>query len=285
MVRKEGAAFILEPEMLRMYGFFGFMMIVATGIFLTKMFSGLDLDNTLLTKVFGYNNICVYFDFPPSTYVLPIMWAPVMCIFLLYVLSCSLHYTEQKISGEISEGFFQVLRAMKIFEAITLVAFSAIFAISPEGWDHTIWIHTIPFWGLQLGMVSMAVSNAMHGVYSGYWKKIELPDSVVTFSKIYIGVFILVVCFKVPAASNAMLHQRFWVQTPTFKIVATVFDKLFLVCAVLVPLSKAIYLRTYKSHLLHEIVIKVGDGHMERLNRTKAGTLGLTITKEGKGAE
>jgi len=270
--RKEGAAFHLEPELLRLYGFMGFWLIVATGIFLTKMFSGIDLENSLLTQIFGYNNICVYFDFPPSTYVLPIMWAPVMCNFLLYVIAQLCFFTEQRDNGEISKEFYGILRNMKIFEAITLICFSAIFAISPEGWDHTVWIHTIPFWGLQLGMVSMAVSNTWHGIKSGYWTKLGLSESAFTGAKIYIAIFILVVCFKVPAASNAMLHQRFWKQTPTFKIVATVMDKMFLVCAAVVPVGKAAYLRCYKKDLLHEVTIKVGgDDEVKGLQKLAQG--------------
>ena len=62
-------------EKLRLLGYAGFWVVVLVGIVLTKFVARIDLEETLLVEVFGYNNICVYFDHPPATYVLPFLWA------------------------------------------------------------------------------------------------------------------------------------------------------------------------------------------------------------------
>jgi hypothetical protein len=229
-------------EKLRLRGYAGFWVVVVTGVILTRFFSSVDMEHTLLHQVFGYNNICVYFDYPPSNYVLPFLWAITLVLLLMYIAAHWLHMRAEVQQGTLSLPLYRTLAGLKAFEAFTLVSFSTIFAVSPEGWDRTLYIHTAPFFLLQLGMVSLALSNTLHGIRSGYWRRLGMPAWFVKGAIAYCVVFAMIVAFKVPVATNAMANGRWWVQTDSLERLAGVVDTAFLVCAAIIPMMKASYL-------------------------------------------
>lgn len=233
-------AFVVEK--LRLIGYGSFWVVVLTGIALTKIFGHVHLDETVLVEVFGYNNICVYFDHPPSTYVLPLLWAITLVLMLGYMGAHWLQMRAEVMEGTLSPNLYRFLSGSKLFEAFTFMAVSVIFAVSPDGWDKTLYIHTAPFFLLQIGLVSLAMSNTLHGIKSGYWRRLDLPPWFETAAKAYCVFFALIVLFKIPAATNAMAGSPWWDQTDTFKSVAELADRLFMLCAAIIPMAKAAYL-------------------------------------------
>ncbi len=240
-------AFDLVVERLRLMGYGGFWVVVVTGIILTRLFSGQNLETGVLMDVFGYNNICVYFDYAPSTFILPGLWAVTLALLLLYIATHWLQMRAEMRAGSLSVGLYRTLSGFKLFEAIVLALFSTIFAVTPTGWNHTLYIHTAPFFLLQIGMVSLAMSNTLHGIKSGYWDRLELPDWFAKAAIVYCVIFAMIVAFKIPVATNAMTGQRFWAQTDTLISIASIVDKAFLVCAAIIPMMKAGYLLRYRS--------------------------------------
>lgn len=259
----------LVVEKLRLQGYIGFWLVVGTGILLTRRFTDLP-DPTLLTTVFGYNNVCVNFDYAPSTYVLPAMWAVTLLFLLTYIFAHWMQMRDDVAQGELSFGMYRTLSGLKFFEACTLIIFSTIFALAPEGPDHTLVIHTAPFFLLQIGMVSLAMSNTLHGIKSGYWARLELPSWFATSAKVYCFLFALIVLFKIPVATNAMLaalanpgqvlmgitpDAPLFAYTPTLQNIAAQVDRAFLVFAAAIPMAKAIYMLTTKRDKLEVVYL------------------------------
>lgn len=81
-------SFVVEE--LRLAGYAAFWVLVLTGAVLTRLYGHVDMHDTVLTRVFGYNNICVFFDYPPATYVLPFLWAITLAMLLCYLARRSL---------------------------------------------------------------------------------------------------------------------------------------------------------------------------------------------------
>jgi hypothetical protein len=248
-------AIVIVVEKLRLLGYAGFWVVVVTGVVLTKLFSKIDVHDTLLTEVFGYNNICVYFDSPPSTYILPLLWAITLVFLLAYLAAHWLQMKAEVQEGNMDPQLYRILTRMKVFEAFTMVGFSTIFAVKPEGWDHTLVIHTTPFFLLQIGMISLALSNTLHGINGGYWRRLGLPEWFNRGAIVYCVLFGLVVCFKIPVATNAMAGSPWWKQTETFKVVAVSFDRAFLLFAAVLPMVKSAYLLYAKSDKLEVVRI------------------------------
>lgn len=164
---------IITVERLRLYSYAGMWTIMVTGVILTQAFAEIDQNDTLLVSVYGYNNVCVNFDFPPSTYVLPVMWAVTLCLFLCYFKTQTVVFNTHEHEGRLSPLVNTILHRMKAIEAAAFVGFSTIFAVSPEGPDHTMWIHTIPWLLMQIGLASCAASNTLHGYKSGLWYNLD----------------------------------------------------------------------------------------------------------------
>ncbi len=253
---------VVVVEKLRLMGYTGFWVVVLVGVLLTRAFADVDLDHSLLVQVFGYNNICVNFDYPPSTYVLPFLWAVTLVLLLLYIAAHWLQMRAEVRQGTLDRKLYAHLSRLKFFEAFTLVSFSTIFAVNPEGWDHTLFIHTAPFFLLQVGMVSLAMSNTLHGIKSGYWRRLGLPAWFNGAAIAYCILFGIIVCFKIPAAANAMAGSPWWAQTDTFKNVAGYIDLMFLLFAAVVPMAKAAYLLYAKSDRLEVVHLSASTARL-----------------------
>lgn len=251
----------LVVEELRLLGYGGFWVVVVVGILLTRFVTKLDMEGTALMAVFGYNNICVYFDYAPSNSVLPILWAFTLVLLLTYITAHWLQMRGEVAQGLLTRGVYRILTGLTIFEAITLIVFSNIFAVSPHTEpDATLWIHTIPFFMLQFGMVSLAVSNTLHGIRSGYWDRLGLPGWFSKAAIVYCVLFALVVGFKIPVAVNAMLiattDLQWFAQTASLETIAGYVDRLFLFFAAFVPMAKALYLVMTKGDELEVVYLR-----------------------------
>lgn len=239
----------LTVEKLRMRGYIGFWVVVLVGVVLTKAnYTEAQLADSLLVQVFGYNNICVYFDFSPSNRVLPVLWAFTLVFLLTYIVAHWLQMRGEVDAKLLTPAVYRTLSGLKGFEAITLIVFTNIFAVSPHSPpDATLWIHTTPFFLLQFGMVSLAMSNTLHGIKSGYWRRLGLPDWFFTAAKVYCGLFALVVLFKVPYGAMAMANLPADSWAPEWlQFTAWIMDHVFLLFAAIVPMLKAGYLLKFK---------------------------------------
>merc|ERR1740121_591707 len=143
------------------------------GMHLTKSYSGIDYDNTLLLDIYGINNICVNFDFAPSTLVLPILWSftvlPLLTwCFLMYMVLVGLRR-----QGALTSNQYCLTKGSIVFVALSYTQFSIIFAVSPTGPNKTMWIHTVPFVILQLGQCQQVLLSALvnQWSYSGTYPK------------------------------------------------------------------------------------------------------------------
>ena len=64
---------IVSPELLRLSGYLLFGLLLLVCIVLTVAFAEIP-EETELKKAFGYNNICVFLDYPPAAWVGPTLW-------------------------------------------------------------------------------------------------------------------------------------------------------------------------------------------------------------------
>ena len=250
-------ALVIVVEKVRFLGYAGIGLMVVTGVVLTRLFSGIDLNETVLMEAFGYNNVCAYFDAPPSTYVLPFMWAATMTLWLTSILGQWLQMRTELAAGNMRPRLYTFLTRLKAFEAVTIVAFSGVFAVTPEGLDHTLYVHTTPFFLLQLGLVSLAMSNTLYGTRGGYWERLGMPSWFSRGAVVYCVVFAIVVALKIPMTINAMAGDPWWSRSDGSILFAKSLDRAFLLLAAVVPMVKTGYLLRTRGHLLERVRISL----------------------------
>lgn len=264
--------FRVNEEYLRFLSYIGFTMVIVVGIVLTRAFGNVDMEATLLKRMYGYNNVCVYFDFPPATFVLPLLWAAELLLFVAFLKASELRYRADEAAGRITSRLRRSLSRMKGFEIVCTVFFSLIFAVKYE--THSareerglMILHTIPFFFLQMALCSLAVSATVHGRASGYWTLCGMPALVQRLTTVYCAALVAICAYKISYCMYC------WTQFPvldgatyqlngTTKVVnasalaanelpsgltafSGVVDQLFLLFALVLPFAKTTWLLYY----------------------------------------
>jgi len=144
-----------------------FLSMILTGGVLTYLFADLDWDSTVLARHYGYNDILVVFDYPPSIYVMPAYWLVTASGFFLYALEDTRRLLRQApIRGLTSSAY-----AVNAIVAAAALLFSATLAVRVE---EDFAMHTFPVLCLVLILPLPFVMQALE-VFS---KRAELkrPD-------------------------------------------------------------------------------------------------------------
>jgi len=118
--------------------------MIITGGVLTRFFASVpgvtpNVEGvTPLMKWYGYNNICMIFDYAPSTFVMPAYWVIISMCCLCFTVTDSRRLASEKVpEGVKTLGY--VTNALLTFNAAT---FSVCLAIGPGS---NMYAHTLPF--------------------------------------------------------------------------------------------------------------------------------------------
>jgi len=251
----------------RLASYAGFWLIVIIAIFITRMTKGwyeggapADLYTTVPAEVFGYKNICVYLNFRPATYLLPVLWVFVYLILLGYMWFDLLVLDGRVRDGKMSEWQYFVVMLLLVIAACGLVAFFPIFFVSPKESDHTLAMFAVPFMCLEVGLLALALANTFGSLASkrgapSYWEDVGIPRWVRHMAWAYVVSCILLLTFKLPQESNAISQDKSFVQTDTFQFWAKVVDRLYLICVACVPAVKAAFLMLYRKERLEQVAL------------------------------
>jgi hypothetical protein len=115
--------FSIHPETVRLVAYFAFYGMVALAAFATHMWVDADLSVSPLVKYFGYNNVCIFWDYEPATSIVA-MYYPVMELpLLLYVVLNFARSWDAFSNGRMSRGKFIAIAAMFPVEFLGIMWF------------------------------------------------------------------------------------------------------------------------------------------------------------------
>ena len=132
------------PERYFHAAIYSFVAMVVTGGILTLLFSGTDLKTTPLMAYYGYNNVCVVFDSPPSTYICPVYWFFVAYLIVRYAVEDTKRLLQ---INTIGSGEKAAAYGLNVGLVLVAAFFSLCLAIRPE---LDMMGHTLPFVALVL---------------------------------------------------------------------------------------------------------------------------------------
>jgi amino acid transporter len=158
------------------------------------------LDNPLIHN-FGYNNLCIYFDYEPARTVLAMAWPICEIPIILY---CILNWAQVYFSRDrchISKKEFYLISIITPIEIICLLWFRLVFIHAAV---ESISKHTIGFTLLQLCLVLISGQN-----YFFYWLKREnkLQEKSLKniFAIIYVISLIIITIMKMAYSWSILL--------------------------------------------------------------------------------
>lgn len=155
-------------EDMRFFFYLMLLLILFVGYVLTKVFTPSYIRcknySKILTDVFGSLSICVYFDFPPATYVLPTLYTFQVILAYLYCFASIFRAWIAKEEKKISGLSFKVYCAAFIYAVTSASFFSTIFAVKPNlKHPKSIVVHTIPFTAVTIALCVVQVAVTWFG--------------------------------------------------------------------------------------------------------------------------
>ena len=79
----------IKPIACRLIAYLSFLMMVFIAVIFTYGFGNGIPDSNIIKESFGANNICLLFDYPPATYVLPPFWTICVVLTSIYTFASS----------------------------------------------------------------------------------------------------------------------------------------------------------------------------------------------------
>ena len=145
-------------------GFYsGFLFTLLVGYLVTINFVPFD-HLQVIRDVFGTVNLCAYFDYPPSTYIVPLIYVFPMLSMIAYnvasIVRINIAYGEQKISYLARN----LLVASHVYILISAYCFLIIFEVAPDReYPITMVFHTLPYANFKIGFVVLQLSVVWFG--------------------------------------------------------------------------------------------------------------------------
>ncbi len=230
---------VFNPEWFRLFVYLGLVFLNLSGIIITLLFGGdhiLTHENPIYS-LYGTYNLCVFFDNPPATYVLPFLWSLIVILFsIYYYLSSIQSYIQTKNAfPKKNVAFYKHRRFILLYILLSFCYFSTIFAVQPT---QSMFMHSLPFAFLIVSLVVMGFENALY--YRLLFKLSERESLYITlylllFRALSIGEMIIV-------ANGLSEHALFDVFAPLAHIAIPIIDQSWTVTAVFLPILHSVYL-------------------------------------------
>ena len=287
-VKKKGVERELEVavvvEFFRFLFYLWFFVIVIVGMALTHGITAKQMEvagknetyGDVIEKLFGSVNVCAFFDFPPSTYILPTMYAILLLLLYQYAIVSVFRAWIALLEKKIPKYKFCFYCASFAYFAISAAIFSTIFAVQPDPENViSILVHTLPFTNLIFAICVLESAVTWFG-RNVAWRKLQHKWCSkrwwlfcrYTCLALLIFFSIFKVLHHIAAIGNIILSSQpvpgqksvflFDVHDPDIKPYLQALDKLWLLAALIVPAMQSGYF-TFKNFHTHLVIITVRD--------------------------
>jgi len=179
---QEAVTFDVQPEFLRMVTYAMFWLMVGCAILFhntlvlpkgaeacqagESCLFPVDMSNTPLVRMFGYNNVCINWDYTPSreltAMIYPFVEYPLIAYAVLDYVQIYRDYQDK----DLPSWFFKLATGILPIKILLLSWFRMIFVFESF---RTTELHTLPFQGLQISLVLVALQNSL------YWTTHKTP--------------------------------------------------------------------------------------------------------------
>jgi len=245
--REREIMLLIVVENFRLVFYLSFLGIIILGVFLTEVFSNEVDPGKPLRDAFGVVSLCVFFDYPPSTYVLPSLWSITLMFAYLYAIAWIFRVWITMEEGKVSRCSFVGYCIGFSYVVLSFIFFTTIFAVQPDpSKPITIRIHTVPFTNFMVGLWVMAVMVTWYGDHVA-WKNMGLPRWFFIMNYVMLCIQSFVVPIKVTSHINCLsdLDGGLWWDPNGNETLTGFFDlidQLFLISVLIYPTFQSAYL-------------------------------------------
>lgn len=231
--------FTIHPEHLRVFTYTVFYAMVISAILFFNFFvTGVDLTDTPLVRMFGYNNICIYWDYSPSreltAMIYPLVEYPLIGYILLnFAQSHSLYH-----EGTAPRWYYLLSATFLPLQIILAAWFRMIFVV--VAFEDVVG-HTLGFQGLQLCLVLVSVQNALYWVVAEHTLPCASRATTLIIMWGYVAVLAIITFVKLTIVLSLFAGSPVIDPTTPFGAsVSSLFDRFWLLFAAVIPFFVAL---------------------------------------------
>ena len=232
--QKKELAIHLSPERWGIFTYIFYICSVAVGAVLTFIFVPHRIRDNLIYKWFGYNNVCVFFDYPPANQVLPFLWSLTTILFFVYLFSFWARYAIGYQNKKFSKRDFS-LATIGFFSLIVISSFFTLsYAVGPE---ESKLFHNFPFTVMIFGLIILAAITLYY--YTIYAKPTLVEKRLIV---IYFIIHTILSLSKMFMQINVLSGDVFFSSMENAKFFQWI-DRAWLLFAMFIPIFISYYFR------------------------------------------
>ena len=272
-------------ETFRFIFYLWFLLVIIVGILLTLTLSYEPEYKKIIRKLFGSINVCVFFDYPPATYVLPSLYAvwPVI-VFQYAILSIFRAWISME-ERHITKFSFVLYSVSFIYFWISSAIFSTSVAIQPVlEKPETVMLHTLPFTNLVLSLTFLQLAITWFG-FKVSWKNLKMPRFIETVTVVFMISLSITSILKITQHLNGVLHiqaieneadekksgGKWWSvdDNNVMSIFCQIVDAIWFISVLFWPMVQSGYLM-WRNRDTHGLIITIEDNRDGRSPRCSA---------------
>ena len=215
-----------------------------------------NMANTPLVRMFGYNNVCINWDYTPSRELTAMIYPFVEYPLIAYAVLDYIQIYRDYLDKELPSWFFKLATGALPIKILLLSWFRMVFV--NEAFRSTVY-HTLPFQGLQIALILVALTNSLYWTTHKtplYAKELGLKGTHRLMS-LYMLCLIVVSVFKIVVVSSIFAEAPVLdVTKPNSAAVCAFADRAWLVLAALIPP----FLAAYERRCEVPLTISIGGG-------------------------
>lgn len=155
---------VLVPEAFRMWFYYGWWIFLFFSAIVSLLWAtDMNLTDNMFLDRFNGNNPCIFFDYPPFSYMGAILWMPQIFNLVTYEILDLFrvydNYYDNMGQQIILLSFCRCYTACTIFECLSFIAFVQTLATSPE---ENLAVHSIPFFVMTVAFWTMAFKKFLY---------------------------------------------------------------------------------------------------------------------------
>lgn len=248
-LKDEQGNWVIDPEFFRFVGYVNFWIMVAISIIVTKATVVIPSPNPL-EEIFGYTNICIYFDYDPARVVASMLYPLVEFSLVLYVVT---NWYAAKDTFRCQGEYAYIIFSLATFvEVVAIAWFRMVFVVRVFT---DVVGHTLPFIGLMIALSMIAIQNTIYYNLLNaktQWKCVGWFDNFKQYFGIlawgYTILLFIGTAIKVIFTTAVFLgHPIIPIGSPGQVATEETIDYLWMILAAVMPMGFSIYLMTEKN--------------------------------------
>lgn len=194
---------------------------------------------SVLVENFGFNNICVNWDYSPSREVTALVYPVFEYTLLIYIVLNYLQIKNDFDNNKVGSGILKSANVLFWVKVVLVAWFRMIFVCTvtqdPIPFFGTeispVLGHTLGFFGMQFALILIAFENLLYAFYTNQRIFRMSPRMTKIVSVIYLSSLLIITCFKISWAMSIFATGSPWVGAPWPHI----FDRMWMLLAAVLP--------------------------------------------------